>query len=151
MLLPSRRCNRGNLLLWSLRSLPAPSGNHIYPFISPLSGLWQFLLSTSRPRCPHCSGSDAVSVLSVLCSNRINIQMSAAPLSPAPTLSSLKLHWSAFLSTSSLFQSPCCPSLLSRSLRSPLSPSSPVSMLPFFVSSPLARSGFTLDPLTCNL
>ena len=83
----NRRCNRGNLLLWSLQSLSAPSGNHIYPFVSSVSGLWQFLFSTSRPRCPHHSGSNAVLAFSVLLSNRINIQMSAVPLSPQLQLS----------------------------------------------------------------
>lgn len=67
-----------------------------------LSLCLKFLLSTSRPRWPHCSGSEPTFAHGLLLSNRINTHMSAAPLSPASALSSLQLHWSASLSTSSL-------------------------------------------------
>lgn len=89
----------------------------------------------------------------VLVSNRINTWMSAAPLSPASALSSLKLHRSTSLSDLNRLLSPsrCFPSLLSRSLRSLLSSSSPVSTLPLSVSPHLSQSRFALDPLTRNL
>ena len=141
--------NRGNLLVWSHRSLPAPSGNHVCSFVSLLSGLPQFLLSTSHPRWPRCSGSNVTFVHGVLVSNRINIHMSAAPLSSASALSSLKLHRSTSLSTSPLSHDvvflrlcdpcDCCSVPLHRCRRCHSS---------LVLHS---RSSSTIDPLTRNL
>jgi len=100
-MLLSRRSNRGSLLLWSHRSL---SGNHICS----LPPCLKFLLSTSHPRWPHCSDSKSTFAHGLLLSNRINIHMSAAPISPASALSSLSLSTSS-LSRDVVFLCSCGP------------------------------------------
>ena len=89
-ILPSGRSDRGNLLLWPSRSISAPFAEDSRKLVHRVWGLWQFLLSTSRPRCSRCSGSGPTFVRGVPVSNRINIWMSAA-LSPQLQISSLKL------------------------------------------------------------